>query len=94
MIGETLYIYDRYSRNEVRPVTITGETRMSWMSARGDKIDKKTMCMRGDSTYRVLTLAQLKDEEWARSHRREIVILIERADAATLRKYAVLLGVE
>lgn len=83
-----------------RPHTITGETRGKWLLGGDDggwyEANKKTLKMSGAdrryATPQFYTARQVEDRLWDVQHRRVLVRLVERADAATLREVAAAIG--
>jgi hypothetical protein len=110
MIGETLYIYDQnrvvrgpdrvidFARSHWRAYKVEGETRTSWLLQDGVKVEKETLQIRGKVSPgwspRAYTEQQKSERVWLQTHQRHILRLVERADCATLRQIAALVGYE
>lgn len=107
MIGTRLYIRDanRRIRNATGGIDerarwvgyrVMSETRDSWVLDNGVKVNRKTLELRGayrpGLDNRAYTEAGMADWLWREEHARNILRLVERADTATLRKIAELLG--
>lgn len=105
MIGEILYIYDwnnhvyRDGARKREPwiaLKVIGETRTSWVLEREVRVAKDTMEIRGSLAAgwksRAYTEDAKADAEWRDQHEREILRMVERADTATLRKVAAVVG--
>jgi len=91
-VGDTLYIY-KFGRQWDSHL-ITGENKASWILIGGLKVDKATMRLRGNPAPQVFTAEQKQEEEWRMGSIPGIIRLVERADTATLRQIAALLGYE
>jgi len=85
-------------RGRFCPHVITGETRGEWLLAAGDggwyEVNKKTLklCGRDTGDLRMYTAQQVTDRVWEDIHRTALLLLIEKANAATLRKAADAIG--
>jgi len=82
---------------DFEPEKIVGETPKCWIVGEGrraDKVNKKTLRTAvgkyGATLY--FTDAGKEDSIWMNSHRYKIVRLVEKADAATLRQIADIVG--
>jgi hypothetical protein len=70
-------------REHFRPIKIANETRVSWVLANGNKVNKKTLA--GIYTSE----AQIDDHCWVHDYLRSIVRIVERCNnAVILRKIA------
>lgn len=78
------------------PLVITGETKQSWLCREGygdAKVNKKTLReSNGGFAYSWFTKAQMEDNIWRHEHRHRIREMLDRADAATLRRVAEAIG--
>lgn len=75
-------------REHFRPVTVTGETRLSWITNdREVKIKKATMLSRTWNGFmRAFDREEMENDIWAHETRPKIIKTVTRCDAILLRK--------
>jgi hypothetical protein len=93
-IGSKLYRFNRMAReNQVTVYTIGKETRQNWTLYGGFVVNKTTLQAKdGHHTIQFYTESQAQDLAWVLANKPAIKEALERADAATLRQIAALLG--
>ena len=87
--GEPIYEY------HFEPLLITGETKQSWLVKEygsETRVNKQTLLSSGASGFQWYSEEGKAGHLWLRKNRQEIMRRFERADYATMRQIASLLG--
>lgn len=99
-IGTVLYAHEDWrrvdgtpaerERAKYRPREIRAATRTRWTLENDLSISRETLKSRDGQRF--YTAAQVEDHIWLHAHRPALLRLVDRADAATLRKVAEAVG--